>query len=587
MDIVKRLNPLFNPKSVAVIGATNNWNKWGHSTFTCVLNGYKGRIYPVNLKEKEVLGVKAYKSVLDIEDSLDLAVFVIPAEKIPPIMEECAKKGVKAAIIISAGFRETGEEGRELENEVIRAAGKGGICFVGPNCMGMWSASSCLRAYMFPLPLADGPIAFVTQGGNVGAAIAMSANERGLGMHRYVSCGPAADIKIEDYIEYFGQEDSVRVIMTYIEGLEDGRRFIEKVGKVTRNKPVIVLKPGKTLAAANAILSHSGALAGSDEIYDIAFRKAGALRVETPEELLDVAVAFLTQPLPRGKNVAIVTGGGSYGVLCAEYCASLGLDVVNLPHSTIDELSRIFPPRWSHGNPVDPAGDRNFLAYYLAPEIILSLNEIDSLIFMGFASAAGFSDLLSDKSPVAGGQIFSILSSMDGLDILIESIVSIMRTDDNAKIKEAVQPYQGILGSIFGADEKSTEKFVDLFLSGKTVKKAMIGLISLIPSLAAAARENSGPGEAVPGHIDEIINGLDKVISSLLLHFMQIHKKPIISTTFSETPSMLKAASYPYPTAMKAAFVLSKMAEYREYLDRAGVPYDPLRICSLLNQELD
>jgi acyl-CoA synthetase (NDP forming) len=216
-SLFEELDPLFNPKSVAVVGATNNWNKWGYSTFTSAKECFPGEVYPVNSKEAEVLGRKAFPRVTDIPGPVDLVVFVIPAERCASVMEDCVAKGVKAAVIISAGFAEIGEEGKKLQDEVLRIARKGGIRFIGPNCMGFWSASSDLRAFMFPLPVMDGPLAFVSQGGNVGGALVVSGYARRMGFHRYVSCGAAADIQIEDYIEYFGEDPEVKVILAYIE----------------------------------------------------------------------------------------------------------------------------------------------------------------------------------------------------------------------------------------------------------------------------------------------------------------------------------------------------------------------------------
>jgi acyl-CoA synthetase (NDP forming) len=398
-SITQELGPLFDPRSVAVIGATSNWNKWGFSTFSSIQDGFAGEIYPVNNKESEVLGRKAYPRVTDIPGPVDLAVFVIPAPGVASVMEDCVSKGVKAAVIISAGFAETGPEGKKLQDEVLRIARKGNIHFIGPNCMGYWSASSELRAFMLPTPVRDGHLAFVSQGGNVGGGILASAYQQGLGFHRYISCGCAADIQIEDYIEHFGEDSEVKVILAYIEGLNDGERFMEKVRKVTPKKPVVVLKPGRTPAAARAISSHSGALAGSNEAYDAAFKKVGVIRAETPDELLEFAVGFLTQPLPKDRNVAILTPGGSYGVLSADYCASEGLNVLKLPEETIVALDKVFPPRWSHGNPVDPAGDRNFISYLTAPAKLLAVDEVDALIFMGLG---GFSIFASTMfSPLA------------------------------------------------------------------------------------------------------------------------------------------------------------------------------------------
>lgn len=393
-EIIKKLDPFFNPRSIAVIGATNNSNKWGFSTITSALDGFKGPVYPVNLWEKEVVGLKAYKRVKDIpqEQPVDLAIIVIPSTGVARVMEDCVEKGVKACVIISAGFAEIGEDGRALQDEVVAIARKGDIRIVGPNCMGLWSATSELRAFMFPLRVKAGPIAFVSQGGNVGGAIVGSAYDRGVGFQRYVSCGCTADVQIEDYIEHFGLDPEVKVILAYIEGLNDGQRFIEKVKKVTMKKPVIIIKPGKTDAAAKAISSHSGALAGSDILYDVVFKKAGIIRAETSEELLDYTLGFLLQPLPENNRVVIVTPGGSYGVLCADACAILNLDVIDLPTETITEFDKIFPPRWSRGNPVDPAGDRDFPAYFKAAEMLLELDETDAIFFMGFGDISGVPD---------------------------------------------------------------------------------------------------------------------------------------------------------------------------------------------------
>ena len=577
--IVDELDPLFNPRSIAVIGATNNANKWGHSTLSSVLSGFNGKVYPINLKEDEILGCKAYKNIKDVPDDVDLSIFVIPAERISPVMTDCVEKGVKASIIISAGFRETGKEGRRLEDEILSITRNGGLRFVGPNCMGMWSAPPNLRAYMFPLPTIDGPIGFVTQGGNVGAAVVVSAFGRGIGFRRYVSCGPAADIQIEDYIEYFGEDPNIKVVLAYIEGLGDGKRFIEKVSQVSKKKPVIALKPGKTEAGAHAIISHSGAIAGTDDVYEAAFREAGVLRVGTPEELLDVAIGFLTQPLPRGRNVAIITGGGSYGVICAEYCETLGLNVVDLPEETISDFSKIFPPRWSHGNPVDPAGDRNLFAYYAAPEMVLRLDEIDSLIFMGFGSISGFATMMSsgDKRG-ASGPISSALSSLTNRDELFNGINELrdaLESVDLSRAKSLIRPAVPFIASAFSSSEEIVERLFTKIISGEISRAALEDFMSAVPNIG----ENGGLGP------NEILVKLDSLVSAILFQLMKTTKKPIISTTFSDTAPRLMGASYSYPTADKATKTLIKLVEYREYLERKNAFEDPLGYCSILNSE--
>ena len=567
-SLVQELEPLFNPRSVAVIGATNNRNKWGFSTFSSTLSGFKGKVYPVNNRDSEILGHKAFKSVTDIPGPVDLAVFVIPAPSIPSVMEDCVVKGVKAGVIITAGFAETGDEGRKLQDEVVRIARKGGIRFVGPNCMGFWSASSNLRAFMFPMPVSDGPLAFVSQGGNVGGAVVMSGYERGTGFRRYVSCGCAAEMQIEDYIEYFGEDPEVRVILAYIEGLNDGKRFVEKVKRVTTKKPVIALKPGRTTAAAIAIRSHSGALAGSDAIYEAAFRSAGVVRVEGPEELLDVAIGFLTQPLPRGRNVAIVTPGGSYGVLCADACASQGLNVIKLPEETIAALDKIFPPRWSRGNPVDPAGDRNFIAYVTAPEKLLKLDEVDSLIYMGFAGFSGFASMLSSLDAGYSQAFASLFPSLRGFEELDPEFATVLDSGDTAEISKVVQSVVSMFGSMIGVEDRDElDDFAQLITN----------------VIASGAMDTSGVGrtpQSTSSRTTEIEESSttgtpseerDPLLTALLHYWVKSYQKPIITTTFSEGLPHLEGNHYPYPSGERAVRVLVKLVEYKEYLERDGL----------------
>jgi acyl-CoA synthetase (NDP forming) len=570
-SIREELDPLFNPRSVAVIGATNQWNKWGFSTFVSVLDGFRGKVYPVNLQERQVLGRLAYRRVTDIppEEPVDLAVFVIPAQSIPEVMEECVKKGVRAGVIISAGFAETGERGKRLQEEVLEIARKGPIRFIGPNCMGFYSGSSALKAFMFPLSLREGPLAFVSQGGNVGAAVVQTAYARGMGFHRYVSCGCAADIQIEDYIEYFGHDEEVKVILAYIEGLNDGQRFVEKVSEVTKRKPVIALKPGKTEAATKAITSHSGALSGSSELYDSAFRKAGVIRVETAEALLDVAAAFLTQPLPKGRRVAIITPGGSYGVMSADACASLGLEVVRLSEETIAELDSFFPPRWSHGNPVDPAGDRNFIAYMKAPELLLRLPEIDAMIFMGFDSFARFASsatLFATMSEESAQTFRGLLRSVS------QSVLGAAAGADpgsgNPWVGEAIKKVVDIFFSLFGTSERADveafgERLVSLIAKGKV--PADIGE-KFHKALSTFMDEDP------QGIGDPFAEVFEPLMEGLLLEWIDSYGKPIITTTFMGAASpMTEMGYYAYPSAEQAAYVLAKLVEYRERMEREGL----------------
>ena len=569
-DIIRDLDPLFNPASVAHIGATNNRNKWGFSTITSLIQSFKGPIYPVNTREKEIQGLTVYPKVTDIPGPVDLAVFTIPSEHVAGVMQDCVSKGVKSAVIISAGFAEIGPEGKKLQDEVLAIARSGNIRFIGPNCMGYWSSSSSLAAFMMPLLVRDGQLAFVSQGGNVGAAVVVAGHERGVGFTHYVSCGCAADIQIEDYIDYFGKDPRVKAIMTYIEGLNDGARFMDIVSRVTLTKPVIVLKPGKSAAAAEAIRSHSGALAGSDAVYDAAFKKMGAMRVDSPEEMLDVAIGCLTQPLPRGRNVAIITPGGSYGVLCAEACEQGGLNVVKLPDKTIEELNKIFPPRWSHGNPVDPAGDRNFIAYLTAPARLLELDTVDSLIFMGFGGFTLFGNLLlQQRSSQEQKMSAEDLAKRDSALQAIVPIIEDIKSGNVYKTETAIKQLIDMLAWVLGLQGKmEVEDLAVTIIAARFSGKIDDVLVDDLLELASGKAFLAKTGRSRLDIINDMIVRLMRALSS---QWIESYGKPVITTTFTEEQVKLAGDHYDYTSGDRAARVLLKLTSYYDYLVKAGV----------------
>jgi acyl-CoA synthetase (NDP forming) len=566
-SITEDLEPLFNPKSVAVVGATNNWNKWGFSTFNSALDGFAGPVYPVNSREPEVLGHKAYTRVTDIPEPVDMAIFVIPAPNVASVMEDCVAKGVKAAVIISAGFAETGPEGKKMQDEVLRIAQKGNIRFVGPNCMGMWSASSELRAFMMPLAVRDGRIALVSQGGNVGGFIVMSGYDIGLGFHRYISCGCTADIQIEDYIEHFGEDPKVEVILAYIEGLSHGERFLEKVRKVTAKKPVIILKPGKTEAAAKAIRSHSGALSGSNQAYDAAFRSIGVIRAENPEEMVDLAIGFLTQPLPRGRNVAILTPGGSYGVICADECASAGLNVLTLPKKVIAELDKVFPPRWSHGNPVDPAGDRNFLSYLTAPEKLLSVEEVDSLIFMGLGGFSIFAPMIFSQRSGSLPNLASLSGSSSSYKETGRILNGAIASKDTSKIATIIRPAVEAFSTMLNMHNKEEIEALTSLMS-RAIAAGRINPMAIVRTFQQAGSE-APTGTAVDWR-QALVEASTNFVTALAEQLVADYGKPVISTTSGVDSCKLRGSHYSFPSSRQASLVLAKMVEYREYLERVG-----------------
>ncbi|MEM3587075.1 MAG: CoA-binding protein, partial [Candidatus Jordarchaeaceae archaeon] len=379
------LSPIFEPKSVALIGATNNLFKYGCIMVANIIaNGYKGKFYPINPREDNVWGFKVYPSIKHVPEEVDLVIIARPAETVAGHMEECVESNVKAVIPIAGGFKETGKEGEEREKEIVRIARKGGILLVGPNTMGIYSASVSLSALMPPIVPKPGEISLISQSGNIGTNLLAFGSAQGLGFNKFVSSGNEADITILEYMEYFGQDPNSKVILLYTEGLREAGKFINVVKKITVEKPVIVYKSAVSQAGAKAAKSHCGALAGSSSIYEAAIKQSGAIRASTINEMLDLALGFLYSPLPEGKRVGIVTWGGGYGVVASDACELSGLELPPLFPETIQKIDQYLPPYWSKGNPVDLVGllDREVQPKVLE-ELVKSEN-IDMAIASGF-----------------------------------------------------------------------------------------------------------------------------------------------------------------------------------------------------------
>jgi acyl-CoA synthetase (NDP forming) len=353
---------LFAADSIAVIGAKDAVGTWGQDAMKAALESAKvkasRKVYPVNPREEEVMGLKAYKSALDIPDPVELAIIVVPAAAAPQVFRDCAQKKVKAAVVISAGFAEADDDGKKLEAEIKAIAKEGGMRFTGPNCNGHADMHTRVSSVGFAGMIPAGPLALLSQSGTLGASIMQMAADRGIGISKFVATGNEADLRMEDFLEYLAQDDDTRIIATYIEGLREGRRYYELAKKITRKKPIIAMKSGTTGASAKAARSHTGALAGADNIYTAAFKQAGVIRVEDEEELCDVALALRDLPLPHGNRIGILTIGGGFGVVTAEVCEKEGLEIAALTPETLQKMSTILPPRWPPGNPVDLVGTR-------------------------------------------------------------------------------------------------------------------------------------------------------------------------------------------------------------------------------------
>lgn len=385
------LDALFNPGSIAVIGASSRLMKWGFLVFhNMVRGGYKGRLYPINPKEKEIFGIKAYPNVRSVGRRVDLVVVIVPAPGVPQVLRECAEVGAKYAVIISGGFGETGADGRKLEEEMVDVAESSGIRLVGPNTMGMYSSTSNLTILMPPIPLRPGNIGFLSESGNLGTTMMQSAIVNGLGFSRYVSVGNQADLKIYEFLEYFADDKEADAVLIYGEGLEKGREFLDVARKLSRKKPVVVYKSGRTEAGKKAAASHVGAMVGFDRLYDSVFRQAGVLRADHSFEMIDIVSVLSRQPLPKGRRIGILTYGGGWGVIASDFCGMYNLEVPSLPSEVIREMDKFMPPHWSRGNPIDTVGTLDVNIFRRAVETVLECDEIDGLLVLGIGGFSFF-----------------------------------------------------------------------------------------------------------------------------------------------------------------------------------------------------
>jgi acetyl coenzyme A synthetase (ADP forming)-like protein len=352
------LNNFFNPKSIAVIGASKTPGKVGHDILKNIIQyGYDGAVYPINPAADEILGRKAYPSLQDVPDKIDLAIVVIPSKNVLDVIGQCGAKGIDSAIVITAGFRESGIEGSKLETELINKAREAGVRFIGPNCLGMIDTHSKINASFAAGMPAKGNIGFFSQSGALCLAILDRALPDEIGFSKFISMGNKADISDIDIMLALAEDENTIVILGYIEGVGDGRRFMEVAAEVSRKKPVIILKSGITSAGAKAASSHTGALAGREAAFDSAFKQSGVIRVDTINELFNYAVAFASQPLPKGPNIAIITNSGGPGILAADACDKAGLQLIPLHKELVDELRTFLPPVASFYNPIDILGD--------------------------------------------------------------------------------------------------------------------------------------------------------------------------------------------------------------------------------------
>jgi len=402
---IKNLSAFFKPRSVAVVGATKKINKAGHVIFKNFAENknrgvFKGEVYPVNPTEDSILGFQCYPSVTKVPDGLELVVIVVPAKTVPQIMREAASKNVKAVVIVSSGFGEVGNH--DLEEEVVAIAKKGGMRVLGPNCLGVFDTRTGVDMLFLPetkiLLTGDeviatprpipGNIAIVTQSGAFGVAALDFLTGRQIGVSKFVSFGNKCDVNEAEMLHYLLHDDETRAVLLYVEDIKSGREFIKVAEKVSMKKPIVAIKAGRTEAGARAAASHTGAIAGSDKIYDAVFEQTGILRAKDMEEFFDAGKALAMQPPAPGKNVGILTDAGGPGIMAVDECELIGLTVNRLSDKTFRKFEKLkeegkLPKFASNINPVDITGSGTSEMFESATRILLEDPEICGLILLG------------------------------------------------------------------------------------------------------------------------------------------------------------------------------------------------------------
>src|SRR5271157_4217274 len=414
------LDVFFTPKTVAVIGATENPNTVGRTLlWNLVTHPFGGTVYPVNPRRPNVLGIKAYKSVSDIPEQVDLAVVVTPPPSIPGIIRECGENGVRGAVVISAGFKEIGPEGAALERQLLEEAQAANVRVVGPNCLGVLSPLSGMNATFATTIARPGSVGFISQSGALCTAVLDWSLKELVGFSAFISIGSMVDVGWGDLIYYLGNDPKTRSIVIYMESIGDAGAFLSAAREVALNKPIIVIKPGRSAAAAKAAASHTGSLTGSDEVLEAAFRRCGVLRVNNVSDLFHMAEVLSKQPSPKGPRLTIVTNAGGPGVLATDALIMGGGELAELTPETMEAYNAVLPATWSHNNPVDIIGDASPERYAKALEIAANDPGSDGMLVILTPQAMTDPTQIAEQlKPLAKQEGKPLLASwMGGVDV--------------------------------------------------------------------------------------------------------------------------------------------------------------------------
>jgi len=382
---------LFEPESLAIVGVSESPLKWGFRIlYNTLEGGYKGRLYGVNPKYQELMGVRCYPTISALPEPVDLVLIVVPPTAVAAELRECIQKGVKAVLVITAGFGETEDPAAQAaQQQLVEMARAAGILVIGPNCAGVASPAPyhlyCGMISRFP---SAGGLSIVSQSGNVGTTVLTWAGLHQIGVARFISSGNEAATQTEDYLDFYAQDPRTQSILTYVEGTRNGRRLFESLHRTAAGKPVVLIKGGRSQAGLKAAQSHTGALAGEIRLFRAACRQAGVIVVDDVYEAMEVGAVFLNQPLPKGRRVVIVCQGGGWGVIGADACAEAGLDVAALPEATLRELDGFLPPWWSRNNPIDLVAGNDLSALPRTVDTVIKSPGVDAVILLGIGYIA-------------------------------------------------------------------------------------------------------------------------------------------------------------------------------------------------------
>lgn len=527
------LHPLFNPKSVAVFGASERQDSVAGVIFRNLLDsGFKGPIYPVNTKYETLLGQKCYKDASEFPTVPELAIIATPAATIPAIMEDLGARGIVNAVVLSAGFREVGREGAALEEKMLHVAQKHGIRFIGPNCLGIQRPGIGLNATFSQGASLAGDLALVSQSGALCTSMLDWAEANGLGFSSVISTGASADLDFGEVLDYLAHDPATKSILMYIEGIRDARRFMSALRATARVKPIVLLKVGRHEAGSKAVQSHTGALVGGDHVFDALVRRAGVVRVQTIEQLFASAQALATHINPRGNRLAIVTNGGGPGVMATDRAVDLGVRIAELDPKTVEILNGELPSNWSHGNPVDVIGDAGAERYRAAVETCLNDAGVDGVLVMLTPQTM--------TRPAEAAEAIIPLAKASKKPVLASWMGETQVAEGRQRLKEAGIP-------CFNTPEPAVEVFS--FLSAYNENQRL--LVQVPPSRSETAEPDiQGARMIVENALASGRTVLTEVESKSLLSAFHI---PVAQTLIARDASeaMLMAQQIGFPVVMK------------------------------------